>query len=370
VQWRQETEARLAALGGRVIDRTAIHEGGFVYDAMLVGLAAGNVRAMLDNPSAPEGLATLNGLQFVLPQTIAQSLPEHSPPEDVDRQDFENFDPASPFRALLLDGTPIASHRGLDGGVAIEDVHDLVDRSLVVTRRHATAMASLILRGDLASDGRPVLDSRLLAIPLLVDTEDGATSPDDRLFVDLVHTALQRAFRGDDPLAPDAFVVNFSIGIRGSHFAGRISSLARLLDWWSSETGILFVVSAGNVQQDLQIPDMTIGGFEDLSVPERQVQVRAAQRRHRYERTLLAPSEALNALTIGTASLDLAPAYMNAAPGTIKVQADSDVLPAISSASGPRPVSRHQAGPYRCRRASGSPRHPGWRRSRTPDRSS
>ena len=264
-QWRRETEARIAMLAGRIIDRSTIQEGSFVYNAMLVGLAAGDVRAMLNNPAAPNGLATLDGLQFVLPQTIAQSVPSHSRPTDVDRDDFDNFDPASPFRALLLDGTPIAGHRTLDGGVAIEDVHDLVDRSLVETRRHATSMASLVLRGDLESDGHPVRDSRLLAIPLLVDTENGATSPDDRLFVDLVHTALLRAFRGDEPLAPDAFVVNFSIGVRGSHFAGRISSLARLLDWWSTEAGILFVVSAGNAEHDLNILGTTVGEFEVLT---------------------------------------------------------------------------------------------------------
>ena len=142
-------------------------------------------------------------------------------------------------------------------------------------------MASLILRGDLNSDGHPLRGSRLLAMPLLVDTENGATSPDDRLFVDLVHTALQRAFRDDDPLAPEAFVVNFSVGVRGSNFSGRISSLARLLDWWSSQAGVLFVVSAGNVEGDLRIPGLTLSAFEGLSLPERQNLVRAAQRQHR-----------------------------------------------------------------------------------------
>ena len=132
-QWRRETEAKVASLGGRIIDRSAIHEGSFIYDALLVGLPAGIVRDMLDNPSAPDGLATLDGLQFVLPQTIAQSLPSHSQPTDVDQDAFDDFDPASPFRALLLDGTPIAGHRSLNGGVAIEDVHDLVDRSVVTT---------------------------------------------------------------------------------------------------------------------------------------------------------------------------------------------------------------------------------------------
>ena len=333
-QWRQETDAKIAALGGRIIDRSSIHERSFVYDAMLVGLTAATVRDMIDNPSAPDGLATLDGLQFVLPQTIAQSLPSQSQPREVDGGVFEDFDAESPFRILLLDGTPVAGHRALNGGVAIEDVHDLVELSPVATRRHATEMASLILRGDLSSDGQPLGDSRLLAIPLLVDTENGATSPDDRLFVDLVHTALQHAFRGDEPLAPEAFVVNFSIGVHGANFAGRISSLARLLDWWSSEAGILFVVSAGNIQHDLQIPDMTLVGFEDLSVPERQGLIRTAQRLHRHERTLLAPSEALNALTVGAASLDLAPPAMDAAPGTVEIHADGEILPAISTGLG------------------------------------
>ena len=333
-QWRRETEAKVADLGGRIIDQSAIHEGTFVYDAMLVGLAAGMVRTMVDDPAAPAGLATLDGLQFVLPQTIAQSVPSHSQPTDVDGDDFDGFDPASPFRVLLLDGTPIAGHRNLDGGVAIEDVHDLVDRSLVANRRHATAMASLILRGDLNSDGSPVRDSRVLSMPLLIDTKDGATSPDERLFVDLVHTALQRAFRDDDPLAPDAFVVNFSIGVRGSNFAGRIRSLARLLDWWSSQAGILFVVSAGNIASNLPIPDVTLGAFEGLSLPERQKLVHAAQQRHRYERTLLAPSEALNALTVGAASLDPAPSLANPAPTTIQIHEEGDIVPAISSGLG------------------------------------
>ena len=333
-QWWLETEARIVALGGRIIDRSTIHEESFVYDAMLVGLAAATVRDMINNPSAPEGLATLDGLQFVLPQTIAQCLPSQSQPTESFRKDLKDFDAASPFRVLLLDGTPIAGHRTLAGGVAIEDVHELVERSLVATRRHATAMASLILRGDLKSDGHAVADSRLLSIPLLVDTEDGATSPDDRLFIDLVHAALQRAFFGDQPLVPEAFVVNFSIGVRGAHFAGRISSLARLLDWWSTKAGILFVVSAGNVERDLQIPDMTITGFEDLSLPERQDVVRTAQRLQRHERTLLAPSEALNALSVGAASLDMAPSVMAVAPGTVELHADGDIVPAISTGLG------------------------------------
>ncbi len=308
-RWRRDAEQRVAALGGRMVSRSSIEEEGFVYEALLVALGASAVREMMADPSAPDGLATLHGLQFVLPQVVAQSKPNQSEPLDEPRMDgAAAFDGETPLRAVLLDGTPVAGHQNLDGGVVIEDVHDLVGRSVVAQRRHATSMASLILRGDLETDGVPVFDSRLLCIPILVDAEGEASSPEDRLFVDVVHVALTRAFAGQEPLAPEAFVVNFSVGLRRSNFAGRISSLARLLDWWAYSTGVLFVVSSGNVLDDLCIPGMTSVAFEDATLEERRELVRVAQRGSRHERTLLAPSEALNALTVGAASLDLAPA--------------------------------------------------------------
>ncbi len=66
-RWRHESEARIAALEGRVVNHSTIEEGNFVYEALLVDLSAASVRMLLQNPSAPEGLATLDGLQFVLP---------------------------------------------------------------------------------------------------------------------------------------------------------------------------------------------------------------------------------------------------------------------------------------------------------------
>ena len=337
-RWRREAGQRVAALGGRVVSRSSIEEEGFVYEALLVALSAGAVREMMADPSAPDGLATLHGLQFVLPQVVAQSQPNQSEPLDAPEIDgAAAFDGETPLRAVLLDGTPVAGHRSLDGGVVIEDVHDLVGRSVVAQRRHATSMASLILRGDLAADGAPVLDGRLLCIPVLVDAEGEASSPEDRLFVDVVHIALTRAFAGREPLAPEAFVVNFSVGLRRSHFAGRISSLARLLDWWAHSQGVLFVVSSGNVLEDLGIPGMTSVAFEDATLEERRELVLAAQRGSRHDRTLLAPSEALNALTVGAASVDLAPAGWAPRPGEVAIQDEQEAAPAISTAQGPGP---------------------------------
>lgn len=335
MRWQQDTRARVEALGGRVINASSINEDGFIYEAALIEMPAGQVRAMLENPLAPNGLAMIEGLQFVLPQTIAQSLPDLS---DGDVQDdlnaFQPFDEDAPFRAVLLDGTPIAGHPALDGGVSIEDVHDLVRLSQVQHRRHATSMASLILRGDLLADGEPVRDSRLLAIPVLIDDAHGATSPDDQLFVDIVNVALARAFLGPDALAPDAFVVNFSIGVKGAHFAGRISSLARLLDWWSDQQGVLFVVSAGNVPDDLVIPNTTSIAFEAKSAEQRRMLVEEAKRNARHTRTLMAPSEAMNVLTVGASSEDLTESTAPDPPGEITIEDGNAVLPALSSAAG------------------------------------
>ena len=204
-RWRGEAERRVAALGGRVLSRSSIEEQGFIYEALLVVLSAGSVRELIAHPDAVEGLATLDGLQFVLPQVIAQSLPNQSEPLSAPGADgAAAFDSETPLRAVLLDGAPVAGHRSLDDGAVIEDVHALVGRSVVAHRRHATSMASLILRGDLTADGVPVEDSRLLYMPVLVDAEGHASSPGDRLFVDVVHVALTRALAGAEPLAPEA----------------------------------------------------------------------------------------------------------------------------------------------------------------------
>ncbi len=334
-RWQNDTRARVEALGGQVVRTSSINLDGFIYEAVLIDMPSGAVSAMLENPFAPNGLATIDGLQFVLPQTIGQSLPDLSDDEpDVDFGALTEFDADAPVRAVLLDGTPIAGHPALNGGVDIEDVHDLVPLSQVQHRRHATSMASLILRGDLVADGGPLSGSRLLAIPVLVDGADGASSPNDQLFVDLVHVALTRAFLGDEPLAPDAFVVNFSIGVRGSHFAGRISSLARLLDWWAENQGILFMVSAGNVPDDLIIPNMRVLDFEDADHEVQKAHIEAALRDARHGRTLLAPAEAVNVVTVGAASHDLADPTMPLPAGMVSLERGEGVRTAISSGLG------------------------------------
>ena len=333
-RWQEETEARVVGLSGVVVDRAEIGEEGLLYHAILARLPARQVRALLDDPSAPGSLATLDGIQFILPQTIAQTTPGDDELEDpASPVEYQPFDAGTPLRALLLDGTPVAGHAALDGGVVIEDVHELVPRSLVEHRKHATSMASLILRGDLEADGAPAADTRLLSIPILIDAERDAASPTDRLFVDVLHQALASAFLGDEPLAPDAFVVNLSIGIRNSYFMGQMSALARLLDWWSARHGVLFVVAAGNIG-DLELPGVTSTAFEDAGPEEQRALVSEALRNRRHVQTMLAPADALNALTVGACAMDLVTRRTPPPPGVVALGEDDVAAVAVGSRTG------------------------------------
>jgi hypothetical protein len=332
--WARETEQRIDALGGRVIDRSSIAEGGFTYEAVLAGLPVAAVRAMLHDPGDMNGLATLEGVQFILPQMIGQAAPGDAEGETADHEPQGDFAAGAPIRAALLDGVPAAAHAALDGGVVIEDIHDLVGLSEVDQRYHATAMASLILRGDLEADGTALQDTRLVSVPLLIDGVNGAWTPPNRLFVDLLHVALARLIADEEPLAADVFVVNFSIGMPDMRFAGRISALARLIDWWAARHGVLFIVSAGNISEGLIVLGINAAEFEDADADERRARVRSAMRGSAYERTLLAPAESLNAASIGAVSKDLNGQTPPDQAGIMMLEGDDETLPQMTSALG------------------------------------
>ncbi len=332
--WRRETEQRIVEVGGRVLDTSSISGDGFTYEAVLAGLPVNAVRALLDDPGDLDGLTSLEGVQFILPQTIGQAAPSDPEGDTGDHDPQESFSADAPIRAALLDGTPVAAHAALDGGVVIEDVNDLVRLSEVNHRAHATAMASLILRGDLEADGNALQDTRLVCVPLLIDGDNGAWTPDNKLFVDLLHTALTQLITAEDPLAPDVFVVNFSIGIRDARFAGRISALARLIDWWAVKEGILFVISAGNIGEGLTLLGTNTLAFDDADDVERREMVRSSMRDSIYDRTLLSPAEALNGISVGAISRDLNGYTPPTLAGVMTLEGDTESLPQMTSALG------------------------------------
>lgn len=333
--WSDEAKLRVDQLGGNVIDACSIREDGFTYEALLVELTTASVKAMLDDPHNINGLAVVEGIQLILPQTIAQSPIYESLEGQDDIVVNDECDPNAPIRCALFDGTVVAAHPAINNGVVIEDINDLVRFSEVVNRFHATSMASLIMRGDLADDGAPLVDSRILNVPILVDQKDNqATSPDSRLFIDLIHSTLIRLFTGEESDNHKIFVINFSVGIPSERYAGHISALARLLDWWAYTHGVLFVISAGNIYDDLMLKGVSATAFDEAPPEDKQSILRQAMRDFSYSRTLLAPAEAINGLTVGALSEDLS-VQSGETPNTVRLEGEHDSVIAISSAVGP-----------------------------------
>lgn len=333
-KWKTEILDTVEDLDGLVVDESSIHQHGLSYEALLIELSSHQVRVLLEKPGLEYGLPTLEGIQFILPQTIAQSAPLEETIHSERPISYNNFDPASPYRIILMDGVPVAGHSALDGGVEIEDPNDIVSRSLVSMRRHGTAMASLIARGDLVQDGEALKNSRILAVPVLVDSANGTSSRPDRLFIDVLHRSLLHCFAGSDPVAPEAFVINLSLGIEDLRFSGKVSALARLLDWWAWRYGLLFVVSAGNIVDQVVVENIRSSDFEDLDPALRQKKLREALHSQSLWRTLLSPAEAINVLTVGAVSGDLNPKALPRVSSVISWEADNELLPQITSACG------------------------------------
>ena len=104
-------------------------------------------------------------------------------------------------------------------------------------RFHGTAMASLIIHGDLDNIKKSILTRPLYVRPIMkLSTQfyQGECFPDDVLPIDLVHRAVLRMKVGDEdnpPVAPEVKIINFSIGDAFRPFLNNMSSWAKLLDW-------------------------------------------------------------------------------------------------------------------------------------------
>ena len=86
---------------------------------------------------------------------------------------------------------------------------------------------------------------------------------------------------------------------------GVVSPWARLLDYLSWKYRVLFVVSAGNIPEPFEVPGYLSGAAMRAAVPEhRRAELLRAIDAARSQRTIFAPAESVNALTVGAAHCD------------------------------------------------------------------
>jgi hypothetical protein len=288
----------LDEIGGVLVHEVVISE--ISYHGMLVDVPAGEIQKLMTRKGVK--LALADEVMFLRPQGLLISPAEVEPFDDP-----SHFVPTPPVEtdapiAALLDGVPIALHSLLKDRLVLDDPDDLQNTTIVTGRVHGTAMASLILHGDLNAKGSS-LGRPLYVRPLLLTTENGSEQSDkNRLLVDTVHRALlrMRGSAGEEAAAPTVFLVNLSIGDPRRPFTQMVSPLARLLDYLADKYAVLFLVSAGNAKTPLMIPGFREWTQFTAAPPgDREKAVLTGMNAAKHERSILSPAESLNALTIG-----------------------------------------------------------------------
>jgi hypothetical protein len=326
----------LRDLGGTVLQESTIPEIG--YQAMLAELPVSFVEPLVRGAAQDAALVQCQQIQFF--RAAGQAVGILKPGQGIDLAASEAPAQASlgaPVVALL-DGLPLQNHQLLAGRLVIDDPDGFEEGYQAGDRRHGTAMASLIVHGDKNRADPPLARSVYVRPIFRPDPRDWRSPRDEAvpatvLAVDLVHRAVRRLFESEGsqpPVAQTVRIINLSIGIRDRPFYDTMSPLARLLDWLAWKYQVLFVVSAGNHDRSIE---PGVSNSELRSIPPEDLQQRiiravASDARHRR---LLAPAEAINALTVGALHEDgSAP---SASPRTIEPYVDRD-LPSPINAQG------------------------------------
>lgn len=275
------------------------------YDALLFSISP-ELAIDIANRN-PDGLAGLPSIYLIQPQS---NISAASTSEAESRTEPPQAMPEGDPIVAVLDGLPMVNHEWLEGRIILDDPDSLGERSIPEQINHGTAMASLIIHGDLQSS-KPPLTRPIYMRPILVADQApfnvGEPSlerlPRGILIVDTIVRAVHRMKRGDDeagPAAPRVLVVNLSFGDSNRPFLRHLSALARAIDWLSAEYGVTFTVSAGNVLGSIELEEIVDNdSFSAMTPTDRAVSLLRAIDREKRNRGIIAPAEALNALTVG-----------------------------------------------------------------------
>lgn len=292
----RHVEQVVTSSGGTVLDRSVI--GDIAYHALLAELPIQQVESVLSDGADTIRLLTTDEIMFVSPFTAMSVAPPTLNPVTKIRLPPGDRVEGLP-RIALLDGLPFQNHDALTGRLLIDDPDGLGENYAVSSRNHGTAMASLIIHGDLSARGAP-LDRPLYVRPIMrphdVMVGHERVIP-NQLLTDLLHRAVKRIVEGDGDhgaAAPSVRIVNLSIGAEARALARRMSPVGRLLDWLAHSYNLLFIVSAGNHLDPITIP---VGSATDADAARSAVLRAIAD--GALLRGILPPGDALNALTVG-----------------------------------------------------------------------
>jgi hypothetical protein len=306
---RQATQLRVEAVVAQTPNAQVLSAASIPaiqYHALLVELPPTQVDQILrEGPEAVELLATEDVL-FLAPAT-AMTL--EAAPADLASIVTDGPLPTGDPQVALFDGMPLENHSVLAGRLTVHDPEERGTKYAPQQCVHGTAMASLIIHGDL-NDPQPPLTTPLYVEPILEPHEYYCRTevmPPGALFVDILHAAVQRLLGGTSPTAPTVKLINLSIGDPARAFTRRMSPLARLLDYLTVTHNVLFSVSAGNHparRGDQPGPHLAATPSVLDDPTKLDAELRRTLRDQSRQRGLLAPAETINNLTVGATSDD------------------------------------------------------------------
>lgn len=295
-QQRQRDDERfleaLARADGKLLH--AASHGSFSYEGRLVDVPIWQVQLILNR--AEDSLAGSDPVVSILPQSLATTL------EISDTEAVAQGDSAAPVGqpiAAVFDAVPLQNHPLLTDFLVVDDPHDL-EALAVGSRLHGTAMSSVAIYGDRASPNSVAIRRPIYFRPVMYAPGTGGAERfvSDRLVVDVIVEAV-RTMRAPGSQGEGVIIVNISLGDANRRFGGRLSAWARALDYLSYEFGLLFIVSAGNISDAIDLHYADLDALKAATQVERASTIFQVLDGVKSDRRLLSPAESLNSLTVG-----------------------------------------------------------------------
>ena len=318
----------LEEVGGELLDQVDIPE--IRYQGVFIRVPGGVARRIADGHGR---IAEFNDVMTIRPQSAYESQIEGDAVGVA--TDLEDPLLDGDCIAALLDGYPVDQHQLLAGRLRIVEVDVRGEHAPALTRQHGTAMASLIVHGDLQSPDTMPLNRPLAVLPVLVSP--GAprkeATPKGKLPIGVIFRALQTITSANRRVNPElrrVVVINHSICDVYAPFLRRPSPWATLLDYFSHEHNLLFVVSAGNIFSPFPVSVYAnIAAYQAAHAVTREAALMGAIEMAKATRTILSPAESINSLTIGAVHADDADPDHTAPPDPFPSFAMSNLASAV-----------------------------------------
>lgn len=298
---------KLIHTNGGTISSSFVHKG-IAYHALRGELPIEKVKLIVEDGAEHLQLMRSDEVMFFRPLgQCGFSLPDETTEYLSEKIATENQRAAASDAVIaLFDGLPLENHQAIRNRILVDDPDNYSELySNPNEQLHGTAMASLIIHGDKNAGDLP-LNTPLYVRPVLAPGKANFHNkrleciPEGALPLDLIHRAVKRLFESEGnaaPAAPNVKAINLSICDPQQLFDRNMSPWARMLDWLSCRYNVLFIVSAGNHLDDINLA-ISYEEFSSMATSGKEKTVIEAINDTRWSRRLMSPAESVNAITV------------------------------------------------------------------------